>query len=77
LLATAGRAELALNLDRLDKLSEESGKYQLKAVVRFLEALGRARRQLQENVNPLLALEALMLELPAPAVRKEAGFSRP
>jgi len=77
LLATAGRPELALNLDRLDKLSEESGEYQLRAVVRFLGALGRARRQLQENVNPVLALEALMLELPARAVRKEAGFSRP
>jgi DNA polymerase-3 subunit delta' len=68
LLATAGRPDLALNLERLDKLSEESGKYQVRAVVRFLKALGRARRQLQENVNPLLALEALMLELPAPAL---------
>ena len=77
LLATAGRPELALNLDRLDKLSEESGKYQLRAVVRFLGALGRARRQLQENVNPLLALETLMLELPVPALRKEAEFARP
>jgi DNA polymerase-3 subunit delta' len=77
LLATAGRPELALNLDRLDKLSEESGKYRVRAVVRFLKALGRARRQLQENVNPVLALEALMLELPAPALRKEVGFSGP
>jgi DNA polymerase-3 subunit delta' len=77
LLATAGRPDLALNLDRLDKLSEESGKYQTRAVVRFLKALGQTRRQLQENVNPLLALEALMLELPAPTLRKEAGFSRP
>jgi hypothetical protein len=49
----------------------------VRAVVRFLKALARTRRQLQENVNPLLALEALMLELPAPALRKEAGFSRP
>ena len=77
LLAAAGRPDLALNLDRLDKLSEESGQYQVRAVVRFLKALGRVRRQLQENVNPLLALEALMLELPAPALRKEAGSSRP
>jgi DNA polymerase-3 subunit delta' len=77
LLATAGRPELALDLDRLDKLSAESPKYEVRAVVRFLKALGLARRQLQENVNPLLALEALMLELPAPALRKEAGFPRP
>jgi DNA polymerase-3 subunit delta' len=77
LLATAGRPDLALNQERLDKLSEEGGEYQVRAVVRFLKALARTRRQLQENVNPLLALEALMLELPAPALRKEAGFSRP
>jgi DNA polymerase-3 subunit delta' len=77
LLAAAGRAELALNFDRLDKLSEEGRKYQVRAVVRFLETLGRARRQLQENVNSLLALEVLMLELPAPVLRKEAGFPKP
>lgn len=77
LLAAAGRPDLALNQERLDKLSEKSGEYHMRAVVRFLRALGRARRQLQENVNPILALETLMLELPAPALRKEAGFPRP
>jgi DNA polymerase-3 subunit delta' len=77
LLAGAGRAELVVNSHHLDKLTEESRKYELRAVVRFLEALRRARRQLEENVNPLLALEVLMLELPAPAIGKEVGFPEP
>jgi DNA polymerase-3 subunit delta' len=67
LLVMAGPGELVVNSGRLDKLTEESRKYQVRAVVRFLEVLGQTRQQLQENVNPLLTLEVLMLELPAPA----------
>ncbi len=74
LLVGAGCGEQAVNFDRLDKLTEESRQYGVEAVVRFLEALGRARRQLQDNVNPLLALEVLMLGLPTPAIGKEVGF---
>ena len=77
LLVGAGRGELVMNYHHLDKLTEEGRKYDLRAVVRFLEALSRARQQLQENVNPLLALEVLMLELPAPALGKEVGSPQP
>jgi len=77
LLAGAGREELVVNSHHLDKLTEESRKYQLRAVVRFLGALRRVRQQLQENVNPLLALEVLMLELPAPVLGKEVRFPEP
>ena len=77
LLVGAGCGKQAVNSDRLDKLTQESRKYQVRAVVRFLDALGRARQQLQDNVNPLLALEVLMLELPAPALGKEVGFPEP
>jgi DNA polymerase-3 subunit delta' len=77
LLVGAGCGEQAVNSDRLDKLAAESRKYRVRAVVRFLEALSRARQQLQENVNPLLTLEVLMLDLPAPVLGKEAGFSEP
>jgi len=77
LLAGAGCEELVVNSHHLDKLTEESREYQLRAVVRFLEALSRTRQQLQENVNPLLALEVLMLELPAPVIGKEEGFPEP
>lgn len=77
LLAAAGRPELVVNSEHLDKLAEEGRQYQVRAVARFLRAIGRARQQLRENVNPLLALEVLMLELPAPARGKEAEFPEP
>jgi DNA polymerase-3 subunit delta' len=77
LLVGAGCGEQAVNSDRLDKLTEESRQYRVRAVVRFLDALRRARQQLQDNVNPLLALEVLMLELPTPALGKEVGFPEP
>jgi DNA polymerase-3 subunit delta' len=77
LLVGAGCGEQAVNTDHLDKLTEESRKYKVRAVVRFLDALSRARQQLEDNVNPLLALEVLMLELPTPALGKEAGFPEP
>lgn len=77
LLVGAGHGELVVNSHHLDKLTEQSRQYQVRAVVRFLEALGRARQQLRENVNPLLALEVLMLEIPAPAQGKEAGLPEP
>lgn len=77
LVLAAGRADLAVNSDRLDKVGKESRQYQVRAVVRFLQALRRARQQLEDNVNPLLALEVLMLELPAPALGKEAGSPAP
>ena len=64
------------NVDALDKLALEGTKYDMGDLVRFLEAIGEARRYLLENVNPYLALEVLMLELPAPASGKEAEPSR-
>jgi DNA polymerase-3 subunit delta' len=64
------------NVDALDKLALEGTKYNMADLIRFLVAIGETRRYLQENVNPYLALEVLMLELPAPVSGKEAEPSR-
>jgi DNA polymerase-3 subunit delta' len=64
------------NVDALDKLRLEGTKYNMADLIRFLVAIGETRRYLQENVNPYLALEVLMLELPAPVSGKEAEPSR-
>jgi DNA polymerase-3 subunit delta' len=64
------------NVDALDKLTLEGTKYNMADLIRFLVAIGETRRYLQENVNPYLALEVLMLELPAPVSGKEAEPSR-
>ncbi len=76
---SAGREEASLsvaNVDALDKLAPAGTKYDMRDLLRFLEAIGQTRRYLLENVNPYLALEVLMLELPAPASGKEAEPSR-
>ncbi len=64
------------NVDALDKLALEGTKYHMADLIRFLEAIGETRRYLLDNVNPYLALEVLMLELPAPVSGKEAEPSR-
>ena len=77
LLVQAGQSEGVTNAHRLDKLSLEARQYEQRAVVRFLEDIGRTRQQLQDNVNPVLALEVLMLAHPAPAGRKETTAPLP
>jgi len=36
-------------------------------VIAFLRSLAASKRHLEQNVNPRLALEVLMLDLPAPS----------
>jgi DNA polymerase-3 subunit delta' len=71
-----GAPPAVTNVDALDKLGLEGTKYNMADLIRFLEAIGQTRRYLLENVNPYLALEVLMLELPAPVSGKEAEPSR-
>ena len=69
LLVAAGRSETAANADRLDRLGLMAGKYIVEDIVSFLATLRRTRAYLMDNVNAQLALEVLLLQLPAP--RKE------
>ncbi len=70
LLMQTGLSDQITNSHRLDKLRLEARQYPQEAVVRFLEEIGRTRRQLQDNINPVLALEVLMLALPAPPAER-------
>jgi DNA polymerase-3 subunit delta' len=65
LLATACQDAIT-NLDLKDILDGEAGRYDPAQVVAFLRSLAATKRRLEENVNPRLALEVLMLDLPAP-----------
>lgn len=55
------------NLDRLAALQEDGGRCSRAEVASFVWALGTARRHLEENVQPRLALEVLLLEAPGAA----------
>ena len=60
----AGAPELALNADQLPALTSVARRLRTEQAYGALELVRRTRRQLQENVNPRLALEALVLGLP-------------
>ncbi|WP_106397110.1 DNA polymerase III subunit delta' [Actinocorallia populi] len=52
-----------VNADRLPELQAHARKLPAEAVIRRLDAIMDCRRRLAANVNPLLAVEAMMLEL--------------
>ena len=66
LLCQSGAGEGVNNLDHLQALTEEASRYRRREVAAFLRSIGAAKRQLKDNVNPRLALEAIMLAVPQP-----------
>ena len=66
LLVSSGCQDAITNLDLWDILKAEAGRYDPAQVVAFLRSLAASKRRLEENVNPRLTLEVLMLDLPAP-----------
>jgi DNA polymerase-3 subunit delta' len=74
LLFGAGADAGAENSDREPQLREEGRLYPASDIVTFLRALTQTREYLQENVDPQLALENLILDLPITG--RSAGASR-
>jgi DNA polymerase-3 subunit delta' len=70
LLSAAGAERGMVNVDRLDPIRAAAIEMQTADAARALRALRDARGQLEENANPRLALEVLMLRLPE---RRESG----
>ncbi len=64
LLFSSGASEGAENTDRESQLLEEGKLYAASEVVEFLQTLGKTREHLYANVDPQLALENLILDLP-------------
>jgi DNA polymerase-3 subunit delta' len=65
LLTGEGCVEHTGNVDQREKLEEEALSYTLKGTKAFLESLRLALTQLEQNANPRLVLEVLMLSMPA------------
>jgi DNA polymerase-3 subunit delta' len=72
LLAAAGREELAAEGDRLDILRSNAAQYGMQGALRALTALKAGSRHLEEHASPTLALEVMLLELPAAKSRAGA-----
>lgn len=65
LLVSAGCPESVTHTDRQEELQREAERYRLSEVYAFVARLGETAQQLRENVNPQLALENVLLHLPA------------
>lgn len=66
LLAKSGNARTLTNVDREQTVLYEAQRYTLSQIVSCLQAIQRAARQVEQNVNPCLALEVLLLRMPRP-----------
>jgi DNA polymerase-3 subunit delta' len=65
LLVSAGCPESITHTDRHEELQREAERCRLSEVYAFVARLGETSQQLRENVNPQLALENVLLHLPA------------
>ncbi|MSQ11599.1 MAG: DNA polymerase III subunit delta' [Dehalococcoidia bacterium] len=65
LMLTTGTPEAVWNHDRTAELREFAARYQPAEAAAFVQLLLQTKRLLELNVNPRLALEHLMLGLPA------------
>jgi DNA polymerase III subunit delta' len=64
LLSRLGLAELVVNADLKDRVGREAGGYSVEALGRMVRSIHQTTTLLGQNVNPRLALEALMLNVP-------------
>jgi DNA polymerase-3 subunit delta' len=65
LLVAAGCPEAIVHIDRRADLQRDAGRYRISDIHAFIGRIDAAARQLRENVNPQLALENVLLHLPA------------
>ena len=64
MLVKLEREEMITNIDKKDDIIKKAGNYNLPGIRGFIESAASAGRQLKQNVNPQLALEVLMLDIP-------------
>jgi len=65
LLVKSGCAGMISNVDLRASLEEQTRRHDLKEIYGFIGAIRKTVRQLEDNANPRLALEVLMLDLPS------------
>jgi DNA polymerase-3 subunit delta' len=64
MLVKLGCSDTITNIDRIEGLTELARHYRPTRIRAFIESLRAAAAQLRQNVNPRLALEVLMLDIP-------------
>ncbi len=69
----AGCADVITNIDFKEVLLQRARSYSLKQISGFIGRLRSARWQLEQNVNPRLVIEVLMLSIPNKEEAKEVS----
>ena len=72
LLMKNGCVEFITNMDRREALQEAATEYSLSAISGMLHSIRDTIQQLEQNANPQLALEVLMLNIP---LEREASYA--
>jgi DNA polymerase-3 subunit delta' len=76
LLVAAGADALITHTERAAELRDTATTCDAAAALAGIQAVREARRDLEQNVNPRLALEAMMLRLPQAGTRHQAPGTR-
>ncbi len=72
LLVKSGCVEFITNMDRREALQEAAGQYPLSAISGMIKSIRQTMQYLEQNANPQLSLEVLMLEIP---VEREESYA--
>ncbi len=73
LLARSGNWEALTNVDRRATVLNEAQQFTLGEIASCLGAVQQAAQQVEQNVNPALAMEVLLLKLPRVTLRQPDG----
>jgi DNA polymerase-3 subunit delta' len=81
LLIRGGCTQLITNVDKQEELERQSERHSMSQIRGFIESILAALEQLEQNANPRLVLEVLMLSLPGSTAdesktTQHAGSSR-
>jgi DNA polymerase-3 subunit delta' len=71
ILTKEGCLQFITNIDKEAVLRNHAVCYSVSGIRAFIEAIREARGQLEQNANPRLALEVLMLSIPGKGERKD------
>lgn len=64
LLAKSECTEFITNIDREDELGQQAERYEARVIHNMIKSIRETMQRLDQNANPRLALEVLMLQLP-------------
>ena len=76
ILTKEGCLQFITNVDKENVLRNYAASYSVAAIRAFIEAIREARGQLEQNANPRLVLEVLMLSIPGKGETKDKVSQR-